>query len=453
MVLMPMDVHRRRTIQRKSIVQGPWQPHPVVPSVSASPPSSKPDGDTVNSRPTAPQKRISHRRSSHLYSSSIAASLSMYGQSSRSQQTLQRPVSKVFEETDLDIIKVEHNLVDVNRDSMTPSMESGWTAASYQSTAECVWKDTQWDFVPPPTSSGIEPKWMRFLELEDEGDLAAFSESFEVTLPYLDSGSSTPTTTTPTSATYRPDSPTLTLTSDALPPPPPFQDDTLERFYREERDSLLVLDYDYTAAIDQIVHGDHDHFNDDTGSLELECSVVSGPTLPSHPQHPPEQQRPSFRPGHRPRSSHSSFKTISRRPPSIKRGHGHRLSTSTTQRKDFLVEKGTGAPAVSVRRRSLTKSRRPNGAVRRSLRPAMPGGFNLNAVVPRSLDRQAPVISSSSSLSSRVSSASLAPSLPCVYGQSAAQRSQASSLGVDSGGQPARSESADNGARSRSYPS
>lgn len=364
MLLMPMDAQRQRTIHRRSIAQSPGQ-HPVVVDPSSASASSVPD--VAKPRPTSSLKRISHRRSPP--SASIATSFSMYSQSSGAQP-LQRPVSKVVEETAFDGDKLEEDL-DANRDLMTPSAESGWTAASYRSTAQCVWKDTQWDFVSPP--AGVQ-EWVHFLESEEE-DKVVSSESIEVTLPYLDSNATTPTSTG--GVTYCADSPTPTLTSAGLQPPSKDDKCTRRCDKEEERASLLCLDYDYTAAIDQILYGDY--FNDDASLLELARKPVPGPT-PFHSQHSPEQQRPTFHPGYHARASHSFYKTISRRPSSSKRGH--HLSTST--KKEFVVEKGIHVPAPSVlRHRLLSKSRRSSihpGATRRSARPAMPGAFHLKAV-------------------------------------------------------------------------
>jgi hypothetical protein len=287
----------------------------------------------------------------------------MYSQSGCAQP-LDRPVSKVVEETEIDTDRVEEGL-DANRDSMAPSAESGWTAASYHSTAQCVWKDTQWDFVPPPT--GVQG-WVHFLESDDEDGVVS-SESIEVTLAYLDSNSTTPTSTGGTP--YCADSPTPALTSESSEPPS--KDDKRKRHYNKEaeRTSLLCLDYDYTAAIDRIVYGEY--FNDDASSLvELGRNRMPKP-IPSHPPLGHEQQRLTFRPGHHARPSHSSDKTISHWPSSKR---GHRLSTNP--RKELVAEKGTHTPAASVlRRRSLSKPRRSSlraGVTRRSPRPAMPGG-------------------------------------------------------------------------------
>ena len=182
-----------------------------------------------------------------------------------------RGLSKVVEETEIDTDKMGEGL-DVNRDSMTPSAESGWSAASYHSTPQCVWKDTQWDFLPPPT--GVQ-EWVHFLESDDEDGVVS-SELVEVTLPYLDSNSTTPTSTG--GVPYCADSPTPTLTSESLEQRS--KDDKCKRHYNkeEERTSLLCLDYDYTAVI---VYGEH--FNDDVSSLvELGRKRVPKPT-PSHP--------------------------------------------------------------------------------------------------------------------------------------------------------------------------
>ena len=401
MLLLPMDTQRRRTTHRRSIAQDLWQ-HPVVVVPNSSSVSSASDIDKPRS--TSPLKRILHRRSSRP--TSIATSLSMYSQSGCAQP-LQRPVPKVVEEADLDLDKVEEEL-DATRDSMTPSAESGWTAASYHSTARCVWKDTQWDFVPPPL--GVQ-EWVHFLESDDEEDIV-FSESIEVMLPYLDSNSTTPTSTG--GAPYCADSLTPTLTSESLEPRS--KDDKRKRHYdkEEERTSLLCLDYDYTTAIDQIVYGEHD---DASSLVELGHKSMPKP-IPSHPQPAHEQQGPTFRPRQNARSSHSSDKTISRRPSSSKRGH----RMSTNPRKEVVVERGTHTPAAGVlRRRSLSKTRRSNlhaGATRRSPRPAMPGGFNLHAAPLPNPKPAAMTLPSST------------PALPGVYRRTPAQPSEVKALDV-----------------------
>jgi hypothetical protein len=261
-------------------------------------------------------------------------------------------------------------------------------------------------------STGVQ-KWVHFLESDDEDGIVS-SESIEVTLAYLDSNSTTPTSTG--GATYCADSPTPTLTLESLEPPS--KDDKRKRHYNkeEERTSLLCLDYDYTAVIDQIVHGEH--FNNDASSLvEFGRKRMPKP-IPSHPQPAREQQGPTFRSGHRARSSHSSDKTISRHPSSSKRGH--RLSTNP--RKEFVVEQGTHTPAASVlRRRSLSKPRRPSpraGVTRRSPRPAMPGGFNLQAAP---LPKPKPAA---------MSLPSSTPALAGVYRRTPAQPSEVKALDV-----------------------
>jgi hypothetical protein len=291
-----------------------------------------------------------------------------------------------------------------------PSAESGRTAASYHSTTQCVWKDTQWDFVAPPT--GVQG-WVHFLESDDKDGVVS-SESIEVTLAYLDSNSTTLTSTG--GASYCVDSLTPTLTSESLEPPS--KDDKRKRHDDKEegRTSLLCLDYDYKAAIDQIVYGEH--FSDDPSSLgELERKSMHKP-IPSHPQPAHEQQGPTFRPGHRARPSHSSDKTISRRPSSSKRGH--RLSTNP--RKELAVEPDTHAPAASVlRRQSLGKTRRSSlrsGATRKSPRPAMPGGFNLQT---------APLLKPKPAAMSLPSST---PALASVYRRTPAQPSEVKAMEV-----------------------